>query len=368
MIKQPLTYPSPQDLEFILCSCVRKCDLLTFLRNRSIFLFNATIEEVAKEVARYLYSTDALEELRALAYRSSNNKILSGFQLSGDKGFALDQIYNDARNNGFLSSKGYRLNSIAKVTTSEGVYFEGTLSYLRQSAGRINFIRTEERDVAFKMHQLSDSEWQVEVDGAKSNDGKTVMTMLADIAKKRGIETRSLRIDRLTNGDTISFFDKLATEGLSKEWKIVDIGRINIKREAGAKVDEFDEDEREVEQEQLSGITNAILEGKNLREHQFVRNAENSGYAFTSMTYIFHNNKSDEKIKIRAEFKGSPKIFEVALESYTIGAAIDSEDDNQLSILDDKVNLRLRSEFWNNSCTIFKEICNQTSMNLTSQN
>lgn len=357
MTKQPLTYPSPQDLEFILCTCVRKCDLLTFLRNRSVFLFNASIEDAAKEVARYLYSADSLEELRSLAYRSSNNKILSGFHLFSDKEFALDNIYNDIRNKGLLTSKGYRLNTIAKVTESDKIYFEGTLSYLKQSAGRINFIRTEERDVAFKMYQISDTEWQVEVDGAKSSDGKTVMSMLGDIAKKRGIETKSLRIDRLTNGDTISFFDKLAKEGLPNTWEIVDIGRINIKREPGTKVDDFGDDEQEVEQEQLSGITNAILEGKNLREHQFVRNAEESGYAFTSMTYLFHNHQTDEKIRIRAEFKGSPKIFEVALEAYFIGIEGNSDDENQLSILDDKKNLNIRSIFWNNACSIFYEVC-----------
>lgn len=358
MSNQPLTYPVPQDLEYVILNSLRKTDLLLFLQKHGVFIFNATKEEIAKETVKFLFDAAALEELRNLAYRTVNHKILSGFSLISNKPFELDSIYNDVRRNGILKSEGYKLNTISKINTTSDVYFEGTLSYTKKSIGRINFIREEEREAIFKMTKISDIEWKIEVDGAKSNDGKTVFTMLDRIAKKYGFSLKSMRIDLLTNTQTILFFDRLAKEALNKRWQIEDIGRIFIKREAGTKPNE--EDEQEIGKEELSGITNAILEGKNLREHQFVRNAELAGYAFTSMTYIFVNKESDEKIKIRAEFKGNPKIFEVALESYeNPNYMLEEGEDYNLSKLDDEVNIQIRSEFWNNAQSIYYEIINK---------
>lgn len=181
--KHPVSYPTPQDLEFILADSVRKTDLLAFLRKRGLFFFNISTAELAKQVAAILWDAEALECFRAMAYRSSNKKILSGFSIYSSRPFDLDGIYNSIRENGTLSSAGYKLNAISKVSKGDDCIYAGTISYEKKSAGRIGFIRTEERDAYFVMKKISDNEWQIEVDGGKSNDGKAVHIMLEKMAK-----------------------------------------------------------------------------------------------------------------------------------------------------------------------------------------
>lgn len=356
--KQPVKYPSPKDLEYILSDSVKKTVLTAFLRKRGIFYFNTTQAELAHQLAFILWDAEALEEFRAMAYRASNKKILSGFTLTSANPFELNQIYDTVREKGVLVTSGYKLNVISKIIRGNETSYEGTLSYIKKSAGRIAFIRTEERDASFTMKRVNEKEWQVEVDGGKSNDGKAVLNMLENIVKDYDISMRTMRIDSLTKGQTIIFFDKLAKQGLSGEWEIEDVGRVYIKKDAGTKEEDdsedISEDTSEVTGEDLSGISNAILEGQNLREHEFVRKAESAGYAFTSMTYLFNNKKTGAKIKLRAEFKGNPKIFEVALEDYELpNTNEDNGFSSDLDNLEDKENMKIRSEFWNNARSIY---------------
>ena len=209
------------------------------------------------------------------------------------------------------------------------------------------------------MKEIEPNRWQVEVDGGKSNDGKAVYGLLEKAIKGQSIQIESLRIDHLTNSDTISFFDNLAKEGLNvDEWEIDDIEGITLKRNAGTKDnDEFDSEYEEVSKEQLSGISRAILEGKNLREDSFIKQAEASGYAFTSMVYAFHSKINSNKVRLKAEFKGNPKIFEVCLESFLEPSANNEDSFNDITpSMSDKDNISIRSKFWNNAKSIYLKI------------
>ena len=72
------------------------------------------------------------------------------------------------------------------------------------------------------------------------------------------------------------------------------------------------------------------------------------------MTLAFQNTTTPEIIHIRAEFKGSPKIFEVSI----VSSYVSEGTDGKLTTcpLPVKRNLQIRSEFWNNSRKIYKEI------------
>lgn len=350
-----LSYPSPKDLETILSENVNKSQMISFLSKKGIYYFNITIDELAGRISQMVLDADDLDILRALAYRSSNKQILSGFILNSDTPFDVNVIYEELRDRGTVSADGYKLKSIQKQKIADIPTYSGSLSYIKKTAGRIEFIRTEERDVSFVMKKDGEGSWRIEVDGGKSNDGKIVFNMLRRTLKDRDITVEMLKIDSLTRQQTIEFFDKLAKEGLDKSWAVEDVEKITLKRNAGNKDDKGDEEEsgEEMSAEHLSGITQAILEGKNLRENVFVKQAEESGYAFTSMTYIYVSKDNKKKIKIRAEFKGNPKIFEVCLENY-----MQPDDDGNyiesIASLSDQENLELRSLFWNNANKIYR--------------
>ena len=359
MDKQTILYPTSRELRTILTDAVKRSDLSAFLRRKGVFFFNATTDDLCAKVSEMLLSYDDLQALRAMAYRTVNKQILSGFTLISDTEFDLTSIYNDIRIKGEIKKEGYTLESISeKVIPSVGKVYEGSIKYLKTSAGRVAFIRHEERDVSFMMKRVSDKSWQVEVDGGSSNDGKAVSSMLDGLVKGKDIKLDSLLLDYLSRADTIVFFDKLAKEGLGTDWTIEDVERITLKHHAGTFDDKDEEtagDEEEVATEHLTGIAQAILEGKNLRENKFVRQAETSGYAFTSMTYVY--GKRDKKIKLRAEFKRNPKIFEVCLEGYYEPSETEAgKYEDTMSSLADVENVGLRSTFWNNAKKVFREI------------
>jgi len=359
MSKQSIVYPSPRDLKTILVENVSRRELLSFLRKKGVFFFNVTREDLGTKISEMILDYDDLQTLRRYAYRSTNKQILSGFSLTSAVYFDLTSIYNDVRNKGTVEVEGYQLKSICKKTLpNKEEVFEGSLVYTKKAAGRIEFIRSEERDVSFVMKKIDDMNWQVEVDGGKSSDGKTVFSMLDKIVKDHHVKVDTLKLDYLSRADTISFFDRLTKEGLTGEWRFEDTERITLKRHAGTFDDNDengdDDQEEEVTKEQLSGISQAILEGKNLRENKFVNQAEKSGYAFTSMTYVF--SARGKKIKIRAEFKRSPKIFEVCLESYQEPIGEKDKFEESLSTLDDMENIKIRSDFWNNAKKVFRDI------------
>lgn len=361
MNKQQICFPSANDLRSILTDSIKKSDLLRFARSKGIFLFNVTHEDLAQRISEMLLDYDELNKLRALAYKTTTKQLLCGFTLVSENNFDFASIYNSLRDNGILSEEGYSLKRISskKDASSGKISFQGALSYKKRSAGRIEFIRTEERDVSFLMKEIEPNKWQVEVDGGKSNDGKAVYGMLEKAIKGRSIQIESLRIDHLSNSDTISFFDSLAKEGLNKNtWEIDDIESITLKRNASTKeYKDDDSDYEEVSQEQLSGISRAILEGKNLRENSFIKQAEDAGYAFTSMIYVFHSKSDAKKVRLKAEFKGNPKIFEVCLESY-LEPSGDKENtfEDITSSIPEKENINIRSEFWNNAKSLYLSI------------
>lgn len=359
MSKFKITYPDANDLVTILIESVRRSDLVRFLSSKGVFYYYASTEELARKTAFMILDYEDLEQIRKFAYRNSNKNILSGFSLKSDKAFDIADIYSTIRDKGALKADGYELRSISKVSTGDEtkVQYKGTVTYTSKKAGRMEFIRTEERDVSFVMKQNADSNWQVEIDGGKSSDGKTIHKMLQRIVKGKDIVIDEIRIDNLSRQNTIEFFDRLTKEGLGSPWQLEDIAHITLKRDEKMESDEDDDTgEKEATEEQLSGITQAVLEGKNLRENSFVHHAEESGYIFTAMTYIFANTKAGNKLIFKAEFKGSPKIFEVCLENYLQNDIEKKGYEDALSSLDEKENIQYRSIFWNNAKKIYDEL------------
>lgn len=358
MLNTDIHYPSARDLEEVLRSYLSGKQLQLLMQTKGIFIFNTKKSDMAHLASTFLYSFEELKVMRNKAYSISNNCILTGFCLTSKKSFDVNAIYNELRE-GYSSklNSDYSLMAIHKETTSEDkkVVYRGRLKYRSKKIGRIAFINVEEREVDFRMIPVEDNKCFVEVDGTKSVDGKEVQKILKSAVKQRDIIMDYMELEALTGKKPIEFFDQLAQKGMSDEWSISDIKRITIRKPSTLDSDE------EVEDKHLTGIRQAILDGVNLRENPFVKSSEGS-FIFTSMTYVFTEKRTGDKLVIRAEFKGNPKIFEVVLEQYLkpnqeLGT---EEDDFQdvASTLAPKKNLEYRSLFWNNAKVIYDGLIN----------
>lgn len=194
--------------------------------------------------------------------------------------------------------------------------------------------------------------WQVEVDGTRSNDGKEVQRLFSQILQKDSTTIHVLNYDNLRDKQTIQFFDEVIERGLSNEWRFCDVVALTFRRGR----DEIEEGNNEelASQPTLTGIRQAILEGGHLRDDVFVKRFEEEGCAFSAMTIAFQNTKTPDTIHIRAEFKGNPKIFEVSIVNSYVSEGTDGI--LMTTPLPVRKNLQIRSEFWNNSRMIYKEI------------
>ena len=358
-------YPTPNELRDVLRDSVRHTELLNFMRSKGVFFLNASHEDAASLASRHVFDGKGIEQLRKYAYRATHKSILSGFTMVSDSFFDLESVYNTIREKEVLKKDGYKLNYLYNTGSKK---YGGSVVFTKRKPGRNAFLRYEERTINFTMETLSDKLWQVETDGENSTDGKVIQQMFATAVRGKEIKVDEIMFDNLPDASKIVFFDRLAKEGLGSEWSIVDVLRLTLKKPKAQKESSEEEEEdvataergtekeevKEATQEQLSGIAQAILEGKNLRENKFVHMAEEGGYIFSSMTYLFERSKDGSHLKLRAEFKGNPRIFEVCLEGYS-KADMEAEDD-VVAGLSDEENYEYRSAFWNSAKRIYSEL------------
>lgn len=355
---KPDIYPNTYDLAEVFNNFLNRNSLNSFFQEKGMFFLNARQEEVAKELSKLFYDYEDLEQLRKVAFENSTNRSLSGFNLtSNDKFFNLKDLYERVRDVGHTETKGYSLHALVKHETPTCSIYKGAIKYFKKKPGRIEFLQEEERYTEFYIKDLSKGEWQIEVDGCKSSDGKEVLSLISTITKYDRVEISSMDINALSIKDTIVFFDELAQKGMDDNWRFSDTKQLTFrKRKNNSDIvdDEEVEEEKEAKEEQLSGITQAILEGKNLRENPFVKQSEESGYIFTAMTYEYEHKKRPITIQLRAEFKGNPKIFEVSIVDYLETEGLNAESKN--STIDSNSNRIIRSDFWNNAKDIYNNL------------
>ncbi len=356
-------YPNTSELQDVINEYIKDGNLLYFLRGKGIYHFNISHRDSSQLSSRLFFDEEEIDKLRHFAYRNNSNSLLSGFKLVSKAQFNLEEIYTSIREKETLKSLGYTLKPLAKIDDN---IFSGKIEYRRKRPGKTEFLKYEIHVIDFRMQSLSENEWQVEIDGDNSSDCMVIQQMFEMAMQGRNIVLDDIKLENLSVDKTISFFDRLAKEGLDNNWKINDILRITLRKsreklketdneeDSSNHTDKKDEETKVLSQEDLSGISQAILEGKNLRENQFVHLAEKGGYIFSSMTYQFVNTKGDRTVILRAEFKGSPKIFEVSLEYYS-DSSKNNADESVLTI-SDEMNYMFRTTFWNSAKRIYNEL------------
>lgn len=141
--------------------------------------------------------------------------------------------------------------------------------------------------------------------------------------------------------------------GLGDDWNFQDVKQLTFKR---AKEDTEDDDteNESASDSDLMGIKQAILEGKNLRDADFVKKFEKQGCMFTAMTLEYSHQTLPKIVRMHAEFKGSPKIFEVSLVRYleTVG----TEAKVEAATISKEESLELQSQFWNKAKEVYYQV------------
>jgi len=349
-----LKYPAEYELREVL-NMLNKGVLDEFAQSRGIFVTKASQSQLADELAKQFYDNYDLEIIRSKAYQRSSSHALSGFTVSAKKDFSLKNIYQGIFD-GSTRQLGQILSAPILIDPEKGIY-KAKLEYRKIRPGRIEFLQDEMTSFEFQMEPLENGSWQVEVDSNRSTD-INVLQVLLKSGMSNDYEIEELEQTHLSDQFSIDFFDQLASAGMTTEYRFSDIKHLTLKRGTSVSEGEDDDDIKELSGDELVGISQAVLEGKNLRENPFVKKSVESGYRFNAMTYEFEHIQRAEILQLKAEFKGRPKVFEVSIVSASenTGPSL-SRRPMELSAKDNRI---LRSIFWNRAKAIYLEITKYT--------
>ncbi|WP_454802857.1 hypothetical protein [Mucilaginibacter phyllosphaerae] len=346
-------YPTKYELVEVLSSITNRGFLNAFAQSKGIFITHVDIVTLAQEISNLFLDNEDLEIIRKEAYSNNSSHALSGFVLkSKDKGFNLKNDYQTLFDEG-KQKMGQVLNQLTKVKGTN--IYKGSIEYNKKRAGRMEFLQDEVTHFDFYIEEKEPGTWQVEVDGNRSTDSKELKDLLSEILKT---DTEILNIEQslLNTEASIIYFDKLAKSGMSSEWNFKTVRHLTLKEGASSSEPSGDSEEKDqaANAEELVGITQAILQGQNLRENSFVKSSVNSGYRFNAMTYEYQHAAQPYFVQVKAEFKGRPKVFEVTIVEYE---EVVGETPTRKTInIGEAFSKEIRSIFWNNSKTVFNNI------------
>jgi hypothetical protein len=137
---------------------------------------------------------------------------------------------------------------------------------------------------------------------------------------EENIRRYNISISRLSLNDRIDmFYDVLSDD--PGNWTLEDVLQMGIRQGEQEQIEEVfeeveDEDDlREKLDENLEGITDAVLTGEGLQANGFVQKCRKNGYYFNSVKMYLDNSDVAEKVEILLEFKeGNRQTFDVSIE------------------------------------------------------
>lgn len=242
--------------------------------------------------------------------------------------------------------------------------------YERVVPGKIELLSRSEEEVDFSIIPHGQDTWMVLCLPRHNQDVQRLQDLLGKVDDK-SYDLYSISLDDFPVPQRIEFYDRLLEyyTSVSHEWRlrhvcgifvkqaeqgVNDIFEIDSERSLSEVMDE-NENGRHPAASDLRSITQAALEGKNLRTNSFVKDCERAGFYFSSMTLELDAIGAPDVIRVQVRFKLSPKMFEVVLE-YTGAKSEMGEDEVQFGPEKERKILR---EFWNSSHVIWHQLRDQ---------
>ncbi|GAA5527182.1 hypothetical protein [Herpetosiphon gulosus] len=379
-------YPDAYDVkELVNLRLTSLSAIKSFTARKGILIASRSKETYADLLSKLQLDHQSYLTLRYYAQGGNPKTSISGFNL---RGFSTpDKTINDIQNDinrlrdqiNQKQQSSRKINSIGIfIPIIEGNILYSGFSYERIIPGKVELLSRSNETVEFTMSQIQNNIWRVVCLPRYNQDVETLKKIL-NKTDKAAYELYTISLENFPISLRISFYDKILDfyNLHSSEWKIRQVCGIvvrqseenkeeifNIDSEIG--IDELLDDEESVKealQSDLKSITQAALEGKNLRTNSFVKDCEKNGFYFPSMSLELENKQTAELIRIQIRFKLSPKIFEVIL-LYT-GIASDIGD-QEIAFPPDRQK-EILYEFWDRSHQIWHEIDNAFTPNIIRQ-
>lgn len=351
-------YPDRYELHQTLCEFWQRGAIELFAREHGIFLTNANQNGIADFLSSLFFEYHQIEKFRRTALQLTGSSSVFGFRVKSEfANFSLVDTIDYRRNEVVDKSTNLKIKPIVRLQKENPEVYKGTAEYRLYKPGRVEFLQGTERSFDYYIKQLDESYWELLVDCQRSNDGR-IMEEWVRRELPRGTSVENIDQDQLNTSQTIRFFDDLGSAASTNGWRLEQVKRIVLRRDTGDTATDSEE-KVETDQNVLSGITQAFLEGNDLRDNPFVRQSEEGGYRFTAMTYEYENTTQPYVKEVRAEFKQRPKVFEVSLERYARRSGMSAT--KETTALADDERLNLLWNFWTKAKYVFDKLASENT-------
>ena len=318
-------YPSANDYREIVEEFVGRDKMQTFLRDNKGFVVHSDTKKKVADVSRLVfYGHELTDELRkgALDYDAETKS--TAFSLYSEA--SDEELLSDLQNarddeKTFDDKKKLRVQDASE--TEDGL--ELTLEYKNKRIGRRELIAEDDRETSVVIVEADEENVRtVQQNYERIDEFNAVSSFFENWNKRRKeneddeVKRYNIALRRLPLQERISLFDDLLSYNPGN-WILDDVLQIGIKQgEQITDIFEDVDDEEDLKEElddNLEGITDAVLTGEGLQANGFVQKCRSNGYYFKSARLYYDNTDVAEKVEVLIEFKeGNRRSFDVSVE------------------------------------------------------
>jgi len=330
-------FPTPYDVEQAIMFRTTSFDALKhFMQRRGLFIAGWGKHDIAGFATNILFGHQDYMELRRIALGGEASTSISGFNLRHKlHSVNVETLTSDiVRLRGSIASQSESFNRRGEPIPRLGMPTRGDsgllnihFEYERVIPGRVELMQRVESQVDLVLESIGDTQWRVVCYPQANQDVKRIQELFEQMARG-GYEAYTISLEPFSREERIRFFDDLLQHySRDGEWILEQVTEITIRRPTADTGDDLrldgedsesagfinDQEIEEVDREYVRSITQAILQGRNLRTNKFVQDCEKQGFYFLAMTLELSNRQTPEVVQVMIRFKLSPQMFEVIL-------------------------------------------------------
>lgn len=277
------------------------------LKDQGIILTSTNAGQIAEQVYPILWGSSDIEKMSQSVDDGGNYIKSSVIELEIDDNEDIIVALEDCLENSVF--RGSRYSKIGSNRLDDE-HLLLQLKYAIERPGRIEFISKQYKNTDVVISKMRNGKALLDIRQASASEMKELNRILDNTLKKdSSIYARHLSLDNLTNENRVAFFDEFIKNKF-QGWRFDTVTKVALKKyeENSAEDDDSDEEEN-VSQTDLQGITSAILNGTSIRSNSFVQQCLNNNFYITTMGYKFEHVEELLEVVVEINFKyGDMKI------------------------------------------------------------
>jgi len=316
-------YPSDTDFRVFVEEKFGRDRTQDFLRSNKNFLVHAnSTQDIANITRRILFGYEEAEHLKRGLLEQEQEEKATAFTFKTDDSMeSLESELSRASSNENVFNDNKNIK-VSDVSQTEGG-FEVDIEYVYWRQARRNLMDSQDKKTSISVEQTGEEDVvKVTQDYRKYDELGAVQDFFEGWNRYRmengndPLDKGKIVLERLRIEDRVDFFDDILSENPGN-WRFDQAIKLGL-RQGDAPEEMFEETDSDVEErldEELRGITDAVLTGEGLRGNEFVQQCISNGYYFKSGKLRFVNTDVAEQVEIAIEFKQEPRSsFDISIE------------------------------------------------------